>query len=338
MLDDRQPFGVRLNFLPRYAAPIFSVLGFFLLAPLPAMAQNYPAKPITLVVGYPPGGSVDLIARTIAPELGRRLGQPIVIDNAAGASGTIGTQKVVAAAADGYTLLLGSGSEISIAKLTNPAVRYDGARDLSPLALIGTQPMVLVGKAGIEAKNADELVASAKRSPGKYSFASSGTGTPLHLAGEMINQQGQIQLVHVPYKGAAPMANDILGGQIDLAVFVLSSALPHIKSGKVRAFGVTESRRSKAAPDVPSLAETKGLEGVDMGVWFGLFAPARLAAPVADLLQKELLATLAEPAVRAKLTDAGVNVVAAPASDLAAFVGKETQKYRRIVEIAKISE
>ena len=303
-----------------------------------AFAQSYPTKPITLVVGYPPGGSVDLVARTIAPELGRRLGQPIVIDNAAGASGTIGTQKVVNAAADGYTILLGSGSEISIARLTNSAVRYDGARDLSPLALIGTQPMVLVGKANIAARTTDELVAAAKRSPGTFSFASSGTGTPLHLAGEMINQQGHIQIVHVPYKGAAPMVNDILGGQIDLAVLVLSSAMQHIKAGKVRAFGVTEARRSSAAPDIPALNESKALEGVDMGVWFGLFAPARLPSAIADRLQKELLTTLADPAVRSKLTDAGVNVVAAPAPELAAFISRETKKYQRIVAIAKISE
>jgi tripartite-type tricarboxylate transporter receptor subunit TctC len=281
---------------------------------------------------------VDFVARTIAPELGRRMGQPIVIDNAAGASGTIGTQKVVNATADGYTLLLGSGSEISIARLTNAAVRYDGVRDLSPLVLIGTQPMVLVGKADIVAKTTDELVAAAKASPGKLSFASAGTGTPLHLAGELINQQGRIQILHVPYKGAAPMVNDILGGQIDLAVLVLSSAMPHIKAGKVRAFGVTEAKRSKAAPDIPALAETKALEGVDMGVWFGLFAPAKLPSAVADRLQKELLATLAEPSIRTKLTDAGVDVIAAPAADLTSFVIRETQKYKRIVEIAKIKE
>jgi tripartite-type tricarboxylate transporter receptor subunit TctC len=304
----------------------------------PAIAQTYPNKPIALVVGYPPGGSVDFVARTIAPELGRRMGQPIVIDNAAGASGTIGTQKVVNATADGYTLLLGSGSEISIARLTNAAVRYDGVRDLSPLVLIGTQPMVLVGKADIVAKTTDELVAAAKASPGKLSFASAGTGTPLHLAGELINQQGRIQILHVPYKGAAPMVNDILGGQIDLAVLVLSSAMPHIKAGKVRAFGVTEAKRSKAAPDIPALAETKALEGVDMGVWFGLFAPAKLPSAVADRLQKELLATLAEPSIRTKLTDAGVDVIAAPAADLTSFVIRETQKYKRIVEIAKIKE
>jgi tripartite-type tricarboxylate transporter receptor subunit TctC len=303
-----------------------------------ASAQTYPSKPITLIVGYPPGGSVDLVARTAAPELGRRLGQAIVIENVAGASGTIGTQKVVSAAADGYTLLLGSGSEVSIARLTNSAVRYDGARDLSPLGLIGTQPMVLVGKASIEAKNAEELLAAARRAPGKYSFASSGTGTPLHLAGEMINQQGKIQLVHVPYKGAAPMTSDILGGQIDLAVFVLSSALPHIKSGKMRAFGVTEAKRSKAAPDIAALGETRGLEGVDMGVWFGLFAPAKLPSTIANQVQKELLATLADEAVRGKLADAGVNVIAAPAAELTTFVERETQKYRKIIELANIKE
>jgi tripartite-type tricarboxylate transporter receptor subunit TctC len=326
-----------LNFvILRTIVAVVSVASFFSSAVVGA--QTYPIKPITLIVGYPPGGSVDLVARTIAPELGRRLGQPVVIENAAGASGTIGTQKVVSATPDGYTLLLGSGSEISIARLTNAAVRYDGARDLSPLVLIGTQPMVLVGKAAIEAKNTDELVAAARRAPGKYSYASSGTGTPLHLAGEMINQQGKIELLHVPYKGAAPMANDILGGQIDLAVFVLSSALPHIKSGKVRAFGITEAKRSKVAPEIAALSETKGLEGVDMGVWFGLFAPAKLPAPIAERLQTELLATLADASIRAKLFDAGVNVLASPAPELTAFIQRETQKYRKIVEVAKIKE
>ena len=303
-----------------------------------AAAQSFPSRPLTLVVGYPPGGSVDLIARTIAPELGRRLGQPVVIDNAAGASGTIGTQKVVAATPDGYTLLLGSGSEISIAKLTNRALRYDGARDLTPIALIGTQPMVLVGKATLEAKTIDELVSAAKRTPGKFSFASSGNGTPLHLAGEMINQRGNIQLVHVPYKGAAPMINDLLGGQVDLAVLVLSSAMPHIKAGKIKALGLTEARRSAAAPDIQALAENKALAGVDMGVWFGLFAPARLTPAISERIQKELLATLSDPIIRNKLSEAGVTVVASPSAELAAFVSRETEKYRQIVEVAKITD
>ena len=153
----------------------------------------------------------------------------------------------------------------------------------------------------------------------------------------MINLQGRISLVHVPYKGAAPMVNDLLGGQIDLAVLVLSSAMPHIKAGKVRALGVTEARRSASAPGIPAISESAALAGVDMSVWFGLFAPAKLASPVAARLQAELLATLADPAIRSKLSDAGVNVVAAPAGDFSAFINRETAKYRRIVEIAKIS-
>jgi tripartite-type tricarboxylate transporter receptor subunit TctC len=164
-------------------------------------AGNYPTKPITLVVGYTAGGSVDLVARTVAPELGKRLGQSVVIENLGGAGGTIGAQKVVKADADGYTLLMGSGSEVSIARLTNPAVRYDGEKDLAPITFVGTQPMVLVGKLQLPAKDAGELMALAKAQPGKLSYASSGVGTPLNLAGELIKQQGKVNITHVPYKG-----------------------------------------------------------------------------------------------------------------------------------------
>jgi tripartite-type tricarboxylate transporter receptor subunit TctC len=166
-----------------------------------AHAQTYPSKPITVIVGYPAGGSTDLAGRTIATELGKRMGQPFVVENIGGAGGTIGAQKVVSAAADGYTLLLGTNSEIAIAKLTNAAIKYDGTKDLAPIGMLGTQPMLLAAKVGLGVKNTDELIALAKKSPGKLNYGSAGISTPLHLAGEMINQTGGVQLNHVPYKG-----------------------------------------------------------------------------------------------------------------------------------------
>ena len=301
-------------------------------------AGNYPTKPITLVVGYTAGGSVDLVARTVAPELGKRLGQSVVIENLGGAGGTIGAQKVVKADADGYTLLMGSGSEVSIARLTNPAVRYDGEKDLAPITFVGTQPMVLVGKLQLPAKDAGELMALAKAQPGKLSYASSGVGTPLNLAGELIKQQGKVNITHVPYKGASAMSTDLLGGQIDLAVMVLSSALPHIHAGRIRAYGVTEAKRASVAPNVPALAETPALKGVDMGVWFGLMAPTSTPRPVIDRLNNEMQAVLAMPEVRKKLAEAGVEVAPANPAQFASFVKRETSRYRTIVQAADIRE
>ncbi|WP_265922629.1 Bug family tripartite tricarboxylate transporter substrate binding protein [Cupriavidus nantongensis] len=303
-----------------------------------AAATTWPTKPITLVVGYTAGGSVDLVARTIAPELGKRLGQSVVIENLGGAGGTIGAAKVVKAEADGYTLLMGSGSEVSIARLTNPAVRYDGEKDLAPVTFVGTQPMVLVGKPGLPAKNAAELIALAKAQPGKLSYASSGVGTPLNLAGELIKQQGKVEITHVPYKGASAMATDLLGGQIDLAVMVLSSALPHIQANRVQAYGVTGAKRSPVAPNVPALAETPALKGVDMGVWFGLMGPANLPKPVVERLNTEMQAVLAMPDVKKKLAEAGVEVAPANPAQFGSFIKRETGRYRTIVQTAGIQQ
>ncbi|WP_420995139.1 Bug family tripartite tricarboxylate transporter substrate binding protein [Cupriavidus sp. 30B13] len=303
-----------------------------------AGAAGWPAKPISLVVGYTAGGSVDLVARTIAPELGKRLGQSVVIENLGGAGGTIGAAKVVKADPDGYTLLMGSGSEVSIARLTNPAVRYDGERDLAPVTFVGTQPMVLVGKLALPAKNADELIALARAQPGKLAYASSGVGTPLNLAGELIKQQGKVNITHVPYKGASAMSTDLLGGQIDLAVMVLSSALPHIQAGRVKAYGVTEPRRAQVAPNVPALAESSALKGVDMGVWFGLMAPAGTPHGVTERLNAEMQAVLALPDVKKKLAEAGVEVAPGGPAQFAAFVKRETAKYKAIVQTAGIHE
>lgn len=301
-------------------------------------AETYPSRTVTLIVSYPPGGSVDLIARVLAPELSKRLGQPVVVENYGGGGGTIGAAKAVKASPDGYTLLVGSGSEISIAKLTNPSVRYDGQRDLAPISLLGTQPMVLVAHPSVQAKNADEFVALAKAKPGRFNYASSGVGTPLHLAGEYISTQGNIELTHVPYKGAGPMIIDLAGGQIELGVMVLSSALPYVKSGKLKAFGTTEAARSPAAQDIPSLNESKAFKGVDMGVWFGLFAPAKTPTPIVTRLHKELIEALSDPAVKAKLMESGVRPVGSDPAQLAEFIKGETEKYRRIVAAADIKE
>jgi tripartite-type tricarboxylate transporter receptor subunit TctC len=314
-----------------------------LLATSPAHAQaDYPTKPITLVVGYPPGGSTDLVARIIAAELGKRLGQVVIIDNSSGAGGVIGAQKVAGAAPDGYTLLMGTNNEMAISKLVNPALRYEAQRDFTPVGLVASQPMVLVAAPHTKVKNADEFLALVKKSPGKYNYGSSGNGTALHLAGEMAKQNAGIFLVHIPYRGVAPLTNDLLGGQLDFGVMVLSSGLPHIRSGKVVALGTTEARRSPAAPDIPALAEHPLLRNMNIGVWFGLFGPAKLPDAVTQRLRTAYVETMNTPEVRKKLEEAGARPTS-PAAEppeklLAAYLKVETERYSRVVDFAKIKE
>lgn len=311
-------------------------LGLSALAALPALAQEapYPTRPITLVVGYSPGGSVDLVARAVAPELARRLGQQVVVENVAGAGGTLGAAKVAAARPDGYTLLMGSPSEVGINQLISKSARYDGLQDLTAVGMIGAQPLVLVAHPRTGLSDATAFQAFAARQPGKFSYASSGNGTPLHLAGELIKREGGVDLLHVPYRGATQMVTDLLGGQVDFAVFVLSSALPHIREGRMKAIGLTTRQRSAAAREIPTLAETQRFAAVDIGVWFGLFAPAKTPAPVVARLQRELREVLRLPEVSGRLEGSGVTMT--PDLDAPRFVRDEVERFRRIVEFARI--
>ena len=219
--------------MPTHVSPLRRVAllcGLALLA-APALAQDaYPAKPITIVVGYPPGGSTDLTARTVATELGHKLGVPVVIENVGGAGGAIGAQKVASAAPDGYTLLVGASNEIAINKLVTKKVKYD-VKDFSAIGLIATQPLVLVASTGAGVKNLAEFTQKVSKNPGKFSYGSSGVGTSLHLAGEMVKEQGKLFMTHIPYRGVAPLTFDLLGYNLEYGVFVLSSGLRHIKSG-----------------------------------------------------------------------------------------------------------
>ncbi len=297
-----------------------------------ASAQAWPqGKAITLLVGYPPGGSTDMVARTIGDALGKRLGATVIIENAAGAGGTIAAQKVVNAAPDGYTLLLGSGSEISIARLFNSAVRYNGETDLSHIGLIGITPMVLLAgpKAGV--KTLDEAITKSKQDPKRYSFASSGVGTPLHISGELLNMIAGSNIRHVPYRGAAQQVQDLLGGNIEFSISVLTSALPHIESGKAIALAVTTAQRARIAPNVPAMAEHPKLKGYDMNVWFGLFGPAKIPTPMIIRLNKELGEVLRDPAVWQKLQAGGISNDGGSPAQLSSFIRAETARVKSVV-------
>ncbi|AOY96733.1 ABC transporter substrate-binding protein [Cupriavidus sp. USMAA2-4] len=305
-------------------------------AAAPALAA-YPDHPVTLVVPYAAGGSNDLVARVLGQRLSRELGVSVVVDNAPGASGTIGAIKTVNAAPDGYTLLLGSNSEISIARLTNPRIRYDGQRDLVPLRMVGSQPMVLVSGAQSGIRGIDGFLALAK-SHKPVNYGTSGIGTPLHLSGELIRSASKVNMAHVPYKGGAPAIADLMANQIELGVLVLSTALPQIKSGKLQAIGVTSAARSHAAPNIPALAENKALAGIDMRLWFGVFAPAATPKAVTDRLSEALAHAINDPEVKGRLSEAGVDIDAKDGAAFRAFIAKETEAYRKIVSEANIQE
>ncbi|MFC3338710.1 Bug family tripartite tricarboxylate transporter substrate binding protein [Paracandidimonas soli] len=299
-------------------------------------AQSYPERPITVVVGYPAGGSVDLTARLLSEELATQLGQSIVVENAGGAGGTIGAQRVARANPDGYTLLVGSTNEMVIAGMINSAVRYDSAKDFTPIGMIASQPMLLAASKTSGVTSAQEYLDKLKSGePGQYNFGSSGIGTTLHLAGEMINESTGTKAEHVPYRGVAPLVTDLISGQLNYGVLVLSSGLPQVKGDKIVALGVTEKKRSAVAPDIPSLSETPGFEQVDINVWFGLYGPAKLPEPVVTRLNEALTAVLKSDAFRTKMSESGATLYE-PGIDGARFLASETEKYGRLVKLANI--
>jgi tripartite-type tricarboxylate transporter receptor subunit TctC len=301
-------------------------------------AQTYPARPITLIVPYAAGGGVDAVGRVIGESLGERLGQRIVIENVTGAGGVIGTQRAARAQPDGYTLLLAVENTMAVAKFVQPSVvQYDSREDFLPISLIGTAPLVLVGKNALPARDIAELMALLSANPGKYSFASSGVGTSLHVLGEMINVEGKVHMVHVPYRAAPQIVTDLISNQIDLAILPLNLALPAYRNGSIRIFGFSEPGRSPLAPDLPSLADHPALKNVNMTVWYGLFAPAKVDAAIIDRIYRDLTATLHEPGMRAKLAEIHlVTAVGSTPAELAAFLVKEQERYSAIVKAANI--
>lgn len=303
-----------------------------------AAGPAWPAQPITILVPYSAGGNVDVVARWVAPGLAQRLGQPVVVENLPGAGGVIGTDKVVRAKPDGYTLLMSVESTIVIAKMVTPStVRYDGLRDLMPVTLLGAQPLALVGRPGLAPKTAGELFRDMKAHPDKYSYATSGVGTSLHLGGELLKQQGGVNMVHVPYRVGSQIVTDLAGNQLDLAVLPLSMVMQQAKADQVRIYGVLDGKPSPVMPEVPVLgAGEPAWRGAEVTVWQGIFAPKGTPAEVIARLDQALRDTLAEPTVRKNFTDSGVTAMGLGPQPFARFIQAEHDKFSAIVTKGQI--
>ena len=299
-----------------------------------ALAQAYPSKPLRMVVPFPPGGSADILGRSVGQKLGERLGQPVVIDNRPGAGASIGAKAVAEAPADGYTLLLGTVSSHAMSPATN-AVGYDPVKDFTPIAEIASIPFVVLVHPGVPVKSIAELVALAKSKPGQVTYASAGSGTSNHLAGELLGMAAGIKMLHVPYKGSAPALNDLLGGQVNAMFDLQLTAMPQIKSGKVRALAMTGAKRSALLPELPTVREA-GVPGYEVTAWFGFFGPAGVPKPIVDRLNAELNAIMKLPDIRAKFAELGVETESGSAEEFAGFVRSEAGKWAAVIKAAGI--
>jgi tripartite-type tricarboxylate transporter receptor subunit TctC len=298
--------------------------------PLAAGAQAFPSKPFRIVVAFPPGGATDLMARTIAGKLQERTGQPAVVENKPGASGMIGTEFVAKSPPDGYTLVMATQTTHAVNPSLHAKVPYDPVRDFAPVTLAGYTPLALVVPAGAPYATVGEFVAWLKANPGKATFGSGGNGTSQHLSAELFKTVAGVDAVHVPYKGSAPAMADLLGGQVAFMFDNLPTALPHVKSGKLKALAVTSPARSSLAPEVPTMAEA-GLPGVETTTWFGLFAPADTPPDAIAKLNAEVVAGLRDADVRARLAAQGIEVVAGTPEAFALTLQREIAKWAKVI-------
>jgi len=295
-----------------------------------AVAQDYPGKPIRFVVPYAPGGNTDILSRLIGQKLTEAWGQQVIIDNRPGAAGTIGAELVARAPADGYTIIMGSFGNIIVANSLYKHLKYDPLKDFAPVVLVSLPPGVLVANPAVPAKNVKELIAYAKSNPGKLNYGSPGTGAWNHLFFELFNASAGITITHIPYKGIAPAVVDLLGGQVQLAMSAFPTALPHFKTGKLRALAVTSARRSKLLPDVPTIAES-GLPGYEAAGWFGVLIPAGTPKMVVAKLNREINRILGLPEVKASLAANGAEPAGGTPEQMAESTRAGIAKWSKLI-------
>jgi tripartite-type tricarboxylate transporter receptor subunit TctC len=296
-----------------------------------AQADAYPGKSIKWVVPFPPAGAMDTIARTLGEHMGRKLGQTFVIENRPGAGGNIGADAVARAAPDGYTMMIVANG-MAVNKFLYGKLSYDPVKNFTPVSLLAVVPNVLVTNAAqSKAGTVADVVAQAKAQPGKVTFASAGNGTSIHLAGELFASMAQVDMLHVPYKGSGPAVTDLLGGQVDYMFDSITSAAPHIRSGKLRAIGVTTLKRSSALANVPTIAEA-GLPGYELSPWFAVYMPAGTPQPIVDRMNAALLEAMKVPEVQARFAAIGAEPIGSTPQQLATHLAAEMAKWGKIIQ------
>jgi len=300
-----------------------------------AYGQSYPDKPVRLVVTYPPSGVTDLLARTIAPKMSEILKQPVVVENRAGAGGTIGAQAVAQSAADGYTLMLLVGGH-TLAPNLYAKLPYDVVKDFTPISTLARTTYVLVTNPEVPARTVDELISLAKAKPGQLNYGTAGIGNLAHLSAEMFNNMAGIKTTHVAYKGDSPAVTDLIGGQVQFGFFATSVVMPHVKSGKLRALAVTTPQRNPSMPDLPAMSEVPVLKGYDISSWTGLAAPAGTPKEIVAQLNKTVRAVLAQDDVRERLAGMGLDVTANSPEEFAAFTRAEVEKFAKLAAAAGV--
>jgi tripartite-type tricarboxylate transporter receptor subunit TctC len=305
------------------------------LAAFPATAEDYPNRPVRLIIGFPPGGATDLVARVMAPRLGDALKQQVVVDNRAGANGTIGAKIAADATPDGYNLHMGTLGALVISP-TITRVPYHPLKDFATITLaVQLQNMFLVHPT-LAAKTIPQLIALAKKKPGALNYASSGLGSPGHLAGELFKTMAKVDMVHIPYKGGGPALSDLLGGQLPIFVAVISTGVPPVKAGRAVALAVTGAKRSPALPEVPTVAETPGLKAYEASNWYGIVAPAGTPQPVIARLHKDITAVLNSPEVRDTLLARGIETTTSTPEAFTAYIKSETAKWGKVIRAANL--
>jgi tripartite-type tricarboxylate transporter receptor subunit TctC len=296
----------------------------------PGVAQNYPDRVVRIVNPYPPGGSVDVMARLLAQKLGENLGQQFIVENRSGGGGNTGSDSVAKAEPDGYTLLFTAPGPLTVNQTLYSKLSFDPATDFAPIALFATAPIVLIVNPGVPANNVQELIALARKEPGKINFASAGNGTTNHLSGELFKSMAKVDIVHVPYRGAGPAMNDLIGGHVQMFFDLMPVVLPQVTTGKVRALGAAGAARTSALPDVPTIAE-QGVPGFDASSWYGLVAPAKTPEPVLAKLREEVAKALKTPDMVARIRELGSEPGAAFGKDFGAFMAAETKKWAEVI-------
>jgi len=320
----------------RRSIALAAALSLACLAPGLALAGPYPDKPIRLVVPFPAGGATDLMARSMSQKLGERLGQPIIIDNRAGAGGSLGAEAVATAAPDGYTLLFATMGSLTINPSIYKTLRYNPLTSFEPISLTHSTSNLLVVHPSVKATSVAELIALAQKQPGELTFASAGNGTTSHLSGELFKSLARVDMVHVPYKGSAPAMTDFLGGRISMMFDTTSNFIDHVKTGKLRALGVTGRKRSPAFPAVPSISESPGMAEYDMTLWLGVLAPAGTPKDLIARLHRELGAVMAMPEIVKQMADAGIDVRSSTPGEFSALIRADMSKWAAVVKRAGV--